>query len=95
LVVLLSVKKMNSATPEVTATMVLPDVSVTVKVFDPMLRTINDWPVDTCGAGGNSKSHPVPVPDEVAVTSMMLLAGVPVMPLMGHCKTVFAVRDRD
>ena len=48
------------------------------------------WPVDTCVAGGSVKDRPA-----VAVMSMMLLAGMPVVPLIGQSSVVFAVIDKD
>ena len=75
--VVLSVRKINSAIPDAVAMIVLPEVSVTVKVFEPTLRTSTDCPVETWDAGGNWSCNPV----VVAVTSMMLLAGVLVLEL--------------
>ena len=75
---------MNSAIPDAVETIVLPEVSVTVKAIDPMFRTRTDCPVDTWDAGGSCSCRLA----TVAVTSMMLLAGVLVLPLIGHCSAV-------
>ena len=56
-----------------------------------MLRTSTDCPVETCNAGGNWSCKLV----VVAVTSMMLLAGVPVLPLMGHSSAVLTLIEID
>jgi hypothetical protein len=69
----------------------VPELLATVKEFEPIFLTRTDWPVDTWLAGGNSSDKPV----VVAVTSMILLAGVPVLPLTGHWRVVFELIEID